>query len=60
MDFRKSILQGTLPEFTSLLGTMVQEAYETHPAIREACDKHTGEHASTLEAGISKAFESTA
>ncbi len=56
VDFRKAILQGTLPEFTCLLGTMVQEAYETHPSIREACDKHIGEHAAMVEADISEAL----
>src|ERR1700682_6024505 len=50
VDFRKAILQGDLPQFTCLLGTMVQEAYQTHPRIREACDKHIGEHASMVEA----------
>src|ERR1700710_1679031 len=44
VDFRKSILRGTLPEFTCLLGTMVQESFETHPAIREACDTYISAH----------------
>src|ERR1700676_4757659 len=35
VDFRKSIVRGDLPKFTCLLGTMVQEAYETHPLIRQ-------------------------
>ena len=56
VDFRKAILQGDLPQFTCLLGTMVQEAYRTHPPIREACDKHIGEHAGVLEADISEAM----
>src|SRR6188768_4105537 len=34
VDFRIAILQGALPDFTCLLGTMVQEAYDSHPAIR--------------------------
>ena len=29
VDFRKAILQGELPQFTCLLGTMVQEAYDS-------------------------------
>ena len=45
VDFRKAILQGDLPQFTCLLGTMVQEAYDSHPAIRAACDRYIGEHA---------------
>jgi TetR/AcrR family transcriptional repressor of nem operon len=53
VDFRKSILQGTLPEFTCFLGTLVQEAYETHPAIAAAVNRHICEHVATLEADIS-------
>jgi TetR/AcrR family transcriptional regulator, transcriptional repressor for nem operon len=53
--FRKSILTGDLPEFTCLLGTLVQEAYETHPAIREACDKYISAHAALVEADIAAA-----
>jgi TetR/AcrR family transcriptional regulator, transcriptional repressor for nem operon len=55
VDFRKAILQGELAEFTCLLGTMVQEAYDTHPAIREACDRYISEHAERLEADIAEA-----
>ncbi len=57
VDLRKAILQGELPEFTCLLGTMVQEAYETHPSIREACETHISGHAGTLAADISLAIE---
>ena len=49
VDFRKAILQGELPQFTCLLGTMVQEAYDSHPAIRAACDRYISEHAERLE-----------
>ena len=55
VKFRKSILTGDLPEFTCLLGTLVQEAYETHPAIREACDKYISAHAALVEADIAAA-----
>jgi len=54
VDFRKAIMQGELPEFTCLVGTMVQEVYATHPAIRVACDKSISEHAATLEADIAE------
>jgi TetR/AcrR family transcriptional repressor of nem operon len=54
VDFRKAILQGELPEFTCLVGTMVQEIYGTHPAIRVACDKSISDHAATLEADIAE------
>jgi TetR/AcrR family transcriptional repressor of nem operon len=56
VDFRKAILQGDLPEFTCLLGTMVQEAYDTHPPIRAACDKYISEHAAMVEADIAEAM----
>lgn len=56
VDFRKAILQGELPEYTCLLGTMVQETYETHPAIRLACDTCISEHAAMIEADIAEAM----
>jgi len=55
VDFRKAILKRELPEFTCLLGTMVQETYETHPAIRKACERHISEHAASLVADIADA-----
>jgi TetR/AcrR family transcriptional repressor of nem operon len=55
VEFRKSILQGALPQFTCLLGTMVQEAYETHPEIRAACDRYIGEHAAFVAKDIAEA-----
>jgi TetR/AcrR family transcriptional repressor of nem operon len=57
VDFRKAILQGELPEYTCLLGTMVQETYETHPAIRKACDRCIGAHAATLVTDIQAAIQ---
>lgn len=33
LDFRKSLLRGGVLEFTCLVGTMVQETYETNPAM---------------------------
>ena len=55
VDFRKAILQGSLPEFTCLLGTMVQETFESHPAIREACDTHISAHAAEIAEDIAAA-----
>lgn len=55
VEFRKAILQGELPEFTCLLGTMVQEAYDSHPAIRAACDRYISEHADRLSADMAEA-----
>ncbi|THD47739.1 MAG: TetR/AcrR family transcriptional regulator [Bradyrhizobium sp.] len=55
IDFRKAILQGELAQFTCLLGTMVQEAYATHPAIREACDRYISAHAERLVGDLAAA-----
>jgi len=57
IDFRKAILTGKVPEFTCLAGTMVQEVYETWPAIREACDASISGHAAKIEADIDEAIE---
>jgi TetR/AcrR family transcriptional repressor of nem operon len=56
VEFRKALLQGELAEFTCLLGTMVQEAYQTHPAIRKACEKGLSEHTAMLESDIAAAL----
>lgn len=56
IDFRRQILAGTVPEFTCLAGMMVQEVYETNPAIRDACDASISGHAATLEADIAAAM----
>jgi TetR/AcrR family transcriptional repressor of nem operon len=55
VDFRRAILKRELPEFTCLLGTMVQETYDNHPSIRKACDRYISEHAATLTADIAEA-----
>jgi TetR/AcrR family transcriptional repressor of nem operon len=55
VDFRMAILQGRLPEFTCLLGTMVQETFESHPAIREACVAHISAHAAEVAKDIAEA-----
>lgn len=54
--FRKALLRGELPDFTCLVGTMVQETYETAPAIRQACERCITRHAATLEADIEAAM----
>jgi TetR/AcrR family transcriptional repressor of nem operon len=56
VDFRRGLLRGRIPDYTCLLGTMVQEAYETHPAIRFACEREIVRHAMTLEPDIAAAM----
>jgi TetR/AcrR family transcriptional repressor of nem operon len=55
VDFRAAIIDGPIPEFTCLLGTMVQEAYATSPAIREACETHIGVHAAEVAKDVAAA-----
>lgn len=55
-DFRKALLQGPVPDFTCLVGTMVQETYQTAPAIRDACERSIFGHAATLESDIEAAM----
>jgi TetR/AcrR family transcriptional repressor of nem operon len=56
VDFRKAILQGELPEYTCFAGTTIQEVYDTHPLIREACEKTISDHAAIVEADIAEAM----
>jgi TetR/AcrR family transcriptional repressor of nem operon len=56
VDFRKALLKGELPEFTCLVGTMVQEVYATHPDLRNACEGSIWGHAATLEPDIAEAM----
>lgn len=55
--FRKALLRGEVAQFTCLVGTMVQEAYETIPALRDACARSITGHAATLEADIQAAID---
>jgi TetR/AcrR family transcriptional repressor of nem operon len=56
IDFRKALLAGDVPEFTCLIGTMVQEVYETNPEIRDACEASISGHAATVETDIAEAM----
>jgi TetR/AcrR family transcriptional repressor of nem operon len=56
VEFRKALLRGELPEFTCLLGSLVQETYQTHPAIQDACEKGLSEHTAMLELDITAAL----
>jgi TetR/AcrR family transcriptional repressor of nem operon len=57
IDFRKAILTGDVPEFTCLVGTMVQEVYETYPEIRDACEASISGHAAKVETDIADAMK---
>jgi Transcriptional regulator len=56
IEFRKELLTGDIAAFTCLVGTMVQETYETAPAIRDACNASIRGHAETLVADIEAAM----
>jgi TetR/AcrR family transcriptional repressor of nem operon len=55
VDFRGAILTGDLPDYTCLLGTLVQETYATHPDIRAACDRGMSRHIAELTRDIEAA-----
>jgi len=45
IDFRAALTRGKVPDCTCLLGTLVQDIFETHPHLREACDAGIRAHA---------------
>ncbi len=55
VDFRASLLQGEIAQFTCLMGTTVQEVYATHPDLRAACDEGMSAHIAELERDIEAA-----
>jgi TetR/AcrR family transcriptional repressor of nem operon len=55
IDMRTAMLSADLPDYTCLLGTMVQETYATHPAIRTACDELIRHHASDVARDVAEA-----
>ena len=57
IDFRRDLLKGELPEFTCLVGTMVQEIYDSSPAIRDACSASVRDHAAKVETDIAAAIK---
>jgi TetR/AcrR family transcriptional repressor of nem operon len=56
IDYRKELLRGSLSEFTCLVGTMLQEAYDTEPAIRDACERCISDHAAKIEPDLAEAM----
>ncbi len=55
VEFRKELLRGSTPEFTCLVGTMVQETFESSPSIREACRQSIFGHAAEVAKDIEEA-----
>lgn len=48
LDFRAALVAGELPDFTCLLGTLVQETFARHPALQRGCGAGIEAHAQTL------------
>ncbi|RYG97832.1 MAG: TetR/AcrR family transcriptional regulator [Alphaproteobacteria bacterium] len=55
IEFRKQLLRGALAEYTCLLGTLIQEVYDTNPPIRQACQASISYHVATLVEDIEAA-----
>lgn len=55
VDFRASIVDRPVSEFTCLLGTLVQETWDSHPEIRAACEAGLAGHVATLVVDIAAA-----
>lgn len=56
IEFRRELLRGDIPEFTCVVGTMVQDTYGQYPEIREACGASIFGHAGTLVDDIAQAM----
>jgi len=57
VDFRKSLLKGSLRDYTCFVGTIISEAYATHPELRAACERDLSDHAAKLEPDIVEAMQ---
>jgi TetR/AcrR family transcriptional repressor of nem operon len=55
LDLRGQMLSGEVYEYTCLLGTLVQETYETHAGIRVACDDGLSSHVAALTSDVQAA-----
>jgi len=57
IDLRASLIRGAAAEFSCVAGTMTQETFLSHPAIRRACSASIVGHAATLEADLAEAID---
>lgn len=57
IDFRLALLDGAPQEFSCVAGTMVQEAFLSSAAIREACRASIDGNAAKVERDIAEAME---
>lgn len=56
VDLRRRFIAGDIAGFTCLAGTLAQEVYRAHPAIRQACAESIFGHAATLEPDLAAAM----
>lgn len=56
VDFRFSMLDGPVEEFTCFVGTMVQEAFATSDAIRAACEASINAYCEALAPDVEAAM----
>jgi TetR/AcrR family transcriptional repressor of nem operon len=58
LALREQLIEGSPADYTCLVGTMTQEAFATHPEVRNACADSIFGHAATLapdfEAALAK------
>lgn len=57
IEFRLSMLDGSIADFTCFVGTMVQETYNSSAAIRAACDASITAYAERLAEDIEVAIK---
>ena len=55
LQLRREILRGKPGDFTCYLGTIVQEAHESHPDLARLCGEHIFAHAARIEAMLADA-----
>lgn len=60
IEYRKQLVAGSFCQFTCLGGTLLQEVYESSPAMRDACAESILGHVVTLEADIAAAMQAHA
>jgi len=57
IDLRAALIRGAPAEFSCFAGTVTQETFLSHPAIRQACAASIFGHAETLEADLAQAID---
>jgi TetR/AcrR family transcriptional repressor of nem operon len=56
IDFRKEMFTGDVSKYTCFAGTVIQEAYATHPPLRDACARAISDNVEFLAPMISAAM----